>query len=122
MACGVLDGRTLDPTALWHDSLNNCRQLIVHMTTPNPFHVGFTFSAVDDPAAISDAIGALFDVVLIHSAPNDIGVDGWADYAQRCSEIDYRVQATTGFTIVDRTTIPISIFGAGGCVRSVPTW
>ncbi|MFC8615536.1 Swt1 family HEPN domain-containing protein [Micromonospora purpureochromogenes] len=116
-------GRTVDVRRLWYDScLQSVRPLLVHLLADDPMHVAFTFSAADDPEAISNAIGDAFDAVLSVSRrgePDDHYLDRWQD---RARGIDYRVLTESGWNIVDESTVPISNFGAGGQTESSPAW
>jgi len=117
--------RTVDVRQLWNDSaLNTVRPLIVHMLATDPWHVGFAFSAVDDPQAVSDAIGKLFDTVLMVSRSVSVRNEDeyWAQWHRRSRDIDYRVLIGSGWNIVDDSTIPITNFKAGGGVESAPSW
>jgi hypothetical protein len=116
-------GRTIDARTLWHESaLNAVRPLVVHMLSNDPWHVGFTFSGVDDPVAVSDAIGKAFDVVLMVSEAGIIEDEHWDRWRRRARDVNYRVLSGSGWNIVDETTVPISHFGSGGGVESAPDW
>ncbi|MFE5629595.1 Swt1 family HEPN domain-containing protein [Streptomyces sp. NPDC056543] len=119
--------RTLDVAALWNQ-IRGISPLIVHALIPNANAVYFTFSAVDDPLVVSDAIGACFDSVLSSSRWDRRG-DGaefdktefrrWADDV---SSIDYRIMGPSEWSLIDETAVPISIFAAGGGVSVLPSW
>jgi hypothetical protein len=83
---------------------------------------------VDDGAQIADAIGTVFDAVLLASSYRFFSSgleasiqedEAWRDRARR---IDYRVLCRTGWNIVDESTLPITNFGAGGGVQFAPPW
>lgn len=119
----LMHERTVDARALWHDSaLNAARPLLVHLLADSPWHVGFTFSAADDPQAISDAIGRVFDAVLLVSRRGNIDDEQEDRWRRRAHGVDYRVLSGSGWNIVDETTVPISNFNAGGGVQSAPEW
>jgi hypothetical protein len=116
--------RAIDIRSLWYSSyIKSIRPLIVHMLSGHPGQVEFTFSAVDDPRQISDAIEQTLKGVLRASA-----VDRSSDHDERRAEwsrgrdIDFRVLMETGWNIVDVTTLPITNFNAGGSVASAPEW
>jgi len=118
--------RSIDLRSLWNDSaLTAARPLLVHMLSTGPWNVEFTFAAADDPNAVSDAIGDVFDAVLENSRLNsaavdfDMQMDRWA---RRASNVDYRVLINSGWNIVDSMTVPITNFGAGGGVTSPLVW
>ncbi|PBC45341.1 hypothetical protein [Rhodococcus sp. ACPA1] len=115
----LLRRRHIDPVDLW-SALNdrNLRQLLVHITI-DPYQVGFTFSAVDDERAVSDAIGRAFDSTLSVSR-HGRAPDEYEDYQARARSLDFRVQSGTGWTI--GATAPMQTFGAGGSVDVAPTW
>jgi hypothetical protein len=119
----VMRERTTDVRSLWNDSqLDAVKPLLVHLRADNPWHVGFTFSGADDAEAVSDAIGTAFDTVLDSSSPrfiDDAAQDRWHE---RAKLLDYRVHTKSGWNIVDRHTLPISIFSAGSGVDFAPHW
>lgn len=117
--------RTISGAALWRDTgLRLAKPLLVHLLVDSPWHVGFTFSAVDDAEQISDAIGDAFDALLLSTTAGMPTADtSGRDARNRIArELDYRVLVGSGWGIVDETTIPISNFGAGGGVESLPSW
>lgn len=118
-----LRGRMVDAVDLWHDTaLDVVRPLLVHMLVDEPYSVECTFSAVDDPDDISDAIGVVFDALLRASHVDD-GIPGNRDrLVRRLRNVDFRLLHMTGWNIIDETTIPVSNFGAGGGMQSVPNW
>ncbi|MEU5943124.1 hypothetical protein ABZ807_29070 [Micromonospora sp. NPDC047548] len=115
--------RTVDIRRLWHDSgMVSVRPLLIHLLAEDPSHVSFTFSAADDPDAISDAIGDAFDAVLRVSQPGKAEDQYLERWHERTRDTDYRVLSGSGWNIVDESTIPITNFGAGGGIESPPTW
>ncbi|SMO84612.1 hypothetical protein SAMN06273567_105234 [Geodermatophilus aquaeductus] len=115
--------RTIDLRRLWHDSaVADIQPLLVHLLADNPWHVGFTFTAVDDAQAVSDAVGAAFDAVLLCSGVGLRDDDQWTRWRHRASDLDYRVAAAGPWTTIDENTVPVSLFGAGGEVESTPPW
>lgn len=119
-----LRDRSINPADLWAETYaKGIRDLLVHLRVDDPHHAGFTFSAADDAHAVADAIGRSFDAVLEtarHRTRDD--EEGYARFQRRARSLDYRVQSGTGWTIVDETTIPISNFGSGGGVSTLPAW
>lgn len=117
------EGRGIDLAELWqYDMMESVRPLLLHVVSDYPGRVRFTFSAVDDAQQISDAIGKLFDIVLLVSRRFDwerFDMDEWTHTGR---SLDYRVQAGTGWATVDETTLPNSYFGAGGGVPTRPVW
>lgn len=117
------DGRAVDLGHLWHyDMMEAVRPSLLHVLSDYPSRVRFTFSAVDDPQEISDAIGELFDIVLLVSKRIDYEKFDLNEWTRTGRTLDYRVQTATGWTNVDETTLPISTFRSGGGVTLRPTW
>ncbi|MFJ3861044.1 Swt1 family HEPN domain-containing protein [Streptomyces sp. NPDC090085] len=123
-----LRDRILDFRALWNQ-IKGISPIIVHVLASDPHVFKVTFSAVDDPGVISDAIGACFDSVLHCSRPRSqgLGLSGMSEgefrqWGVRTASIDYRVMGPSGWSTVDETTIPISMFASGGGVEILPNW
>jgi hypothetical protein len=118
----------VDVRSLWNE-IRGIRPLVVHMLVSNPRHVQFTYSAVDDSAGTSDALGACFDA-LLYSLRHGSGARGledlhareFSEWRTRTDSIDYRIMSRSGWSIVSEATVPISMFGAGGGVEILPTW
>lgn len=109
-----LRGQEVRPSALWRDSyLNrNARQLLVHMLLDGG-SVAFTFPAVDDSKRVADAIGEAFDAVLLSvRRRREKSERELLESPMRSIHLDPRIEMNSGWTIVDDTTVPISIFGA----------
>jgi hypothetical protein len=115
--------RIIDARTLWHDdALSRVRPLLVHLLADDPSHVEFTFSTVDDPEAISDAIGRILEAVIMVSRAGNVDEAYLDRLRRRARNVDYRVLSATGWNIVDDSTLPISSFGAGRNVESAPPW
>ncbi|MFB7472578.1 hypothetical protein [Kitasatospora sp. NPDC056184] len=110
----IMRGRHLNIPALWRDSYldRHARKLLVHLIVRHASGVSVVFPAVDNSVEISDAIGDVFDAVLANSSTFPPGVSLKGDYLARIPPLDPRVQISTGWTIVDDTTVPITIFAA----------
>lgn len=120
-----LGDRAIDVSQLWHDtSLREVRKLFVHLLSDNLHHVEVTFSCVDDAQEIADAIGRVFDAVLMVSRHRGMGWSPEVDdrFRRLVRGIDYRVEYASAWGTVDDSTIPITLFGAGGGVSSFPEW
>jgi hypothetical protein len=114
----VMRGRPIDARELWYDSyIRHFRDLLVHLVATSPWQIGFTFAAVDDDQEIADAIGDAFDAVLMLSRPVEVSARALALWEKRAATTDHRVIHGTGWNHVDETTLPITIFGAGGGVE-----
>lgn len=103
----------LDLRGLWEDfHMEEHRDLIVFVCANGPATVEVSFAAVDDPVRITDAIGNAFDAVLLHSGYR-ADYFGWdEDWTTRFADLDARVQTESPWSIVDDSTVPISMFGA----------
>ena len=101
----VIGGRDLNVVRLWKEIERSRaqRDLIVHLL----FDIGSvtaTFAAVDDPDAIADAVGHVFDALLTESRPAHPGADleTWGASWTRGAELLPRcVQVNTPLTLVD---------------------
>ena len=102
----------LDLRSLWNDTyLDKHRDLIVYLCATGPSSVEFSFSAVDDPTSIADAIGDVFDGVLTNTG-RYARVEWDEGWAARYSDLDARVQTDSPWSIVDDSTVPITMFRA----------
>lgn len=115
--------RTIDMQTLWRE-LRSVWPSLVHVLSNDPGQVELTFSAVDGGAVIADAIGYAFDALLfsIKRRPFPETDEEWEAWRRRTSTIDYRVLVDSSWSIVDDSTLPISMFGAGGGVQIAPDW
>ncbi|MEK6190732.1 MAG: hypothetical protein AABM41_00245 [Chloroflexota bacterium] len=107
------DGALLAPRAFWSDArldTGHARELIVVVAHSFESTVSVTFSGVDDPDAIADAIGSCFDVVLSQRErhPSDLRRRRWRIDAQG---LDWRVHVDTALVLATEDQ-PFSIFGA----------
>jgi hypothetical protein len=92
--------------------LDDHRDKIVFVCANDPFSIDVSFSAMDDPSSIADAIGNCFDAVLVARSrwqPPERYLHRWSDYN---SDIDPRVQVSTTWSIVDDPSVQVTIFGA----------
>ncbi|MDX3854160.1 Swt1 family HEPN domain-containing protein [Streptomyces sp. AK02-01A] len=109
-----LRGQEVRPSALWRESYldRNARQLLVHMLLDHGT-VAFTFPAVDDGNRVADAIGDAFDAVLLNVRPRRGSTEReLSESPMRSIHLDPRIQKDSGWTTVDDSTVPISLFGA----------
>lgn len=102
----------IDIQRLWTDYPLNRVSHLVMLSSNTPSHLGISFSAVDDPGEVADAIGFCFDGILT-------SLDRSGDYDRQEARLkglrqhlDSRVQIQSPWSIVDSSTVPISIFGA----------
>lgn len=110
-------GRDLNVATLWPhlERHRNVRDLLVHLLV-DPGTITATFSAVDDPAQIADAIGSIFDEILVNSRPH-VSADSADEWTNRwlhgVQTLPLRVQAMSPLTLVDPARAgAFSIFGA----------
>jgi hypothetical protein len=115
--------RHVDVSDFWHaDSFAVARQLALHLVADDPSHISLTFAAADDDQAVADAIGAALETFLSVSRHGYLEEDKQRRWRRRALTTDYRVIHATGWNIVDESTIPISVFGAGGGVTAAIRW
>lgn len=104
-ATWIVGGRDISITELWshlnrHKSVGD---LLVHLVV-DPGTITATFSAVDDPADIADAIGNIFDEICMNSRPH-IPTQSAEDWSSRwlngIETLPLRVQAMSPLTLVD---------------------
>jgi hypothetical protein len=114
--------RMVDPAVLWRELDDpKFRDLLVHLAIIDPYHVEFTFAAVDDGQSVSNAIGYAMETMLVCSRIRDIHQVDYDAVYRRAADIDYRVLSKSGWNTVNDGTVPITIFAAGGGVSAVPS-
>jgi hypothetical protein len=112
-----MGGRDTTPSALWSRlaSKPSLVDLIVHVIPSWPGQYLVTFAAVDDPRAIADAIGNVFDALLTESHPSHSGMDEIEEESQRwrdqADQLPRKVQVDTPLALYDETH-PFPIFSA----------
>jgi hypothetical protein len=112
--------RELDLRGFWDDwHAETHREHFVLACASSPSDIEVSFSAVDDPTRVADAIGGCFDAVLRNLQPrSDLHLDleeivrQNARWIGRYGSIDARLQPGGLWSIVDDSTTPISIFAA----------
>ncbi|MEE9416051.1 MAG: hypothetical protein V3V01_12275 [Acidimicrobiales bacterium] len=109
----------MDLRGFWKDHTDSGFELqVVYLTATDPFYVEFSFSAVDDPEKLSDEVGRIFDRIITNRDHNWLDTDLESamrrndQWKRAHQDLDARVQVATGWSIVDRTTTPITLFGA----------
>lgn len=109
----IISEGVVDLSRFWEDGyLDSARDFIVYVCSASPGDLAVSFSAVDDPARISDAIGNCFDGLLVcHSHMADFE-ELYETWSQRYADLDPRVQVGTDWSILDETTTPVTIFRA----------
>ena len=106
--------RWLDLSKFWNaDYSPEQRDAILLVCASGPSDIEVSFSALEDPRVIADAIGACFDTVLMllrrGVGPFHVDYQAWT---REYSNLDPRIQAGGPWAIVDASTFPISLFGA----------
>jgi hypothetical protein len=119
----LMRNRVVDVSDFWHArSFAIARSLIVHLLADDPSQISLTFAAADDDKAIADAIGDALETLLTVSRNGRLKEGEEQRWQRRALRTDYRIIHATGWNIVDETTIPISMFGAGGGVTAAISW
>lgn len=74
----VIGSRELELARFWKSLQKSTQDLCLHVLL-GPFSVTATFAAVEDPAAVSEAIAAVFESTIQNSRPmrNEEGSDDW---------------------------------------------
>ncbi|MGC5015131.1 Swt1 family HEPN domain-containing protein [Streptosporangium sp. DT93] len=98
----------------WHIQGSRAQDHIVFACFDGPSNVDLSFSALDDPVVVADAIGECFDALLTatrFSWAFDLrdSPDSWHQYS---ASLDPRV-LTVGPWLVDKSMQPITLFSAG---------
>jgi len=106
-------GRPLDLGRFWNDhALNAHRDLVLFVCSTGSNSLEVSFSALEDPHAIADAIGACFDAALSCLRRGPRPDETYEHWVQLNSNLDPRVQAGGPWSIVDDSTTPITLFSA----------
>jgi hypothetical protein len=92
--------------------LPSYRDTILLVCASGPWEVEVSFSAIEDAAAVADAIGSCLDGVLTRLRPRSSGEWDYLSWSRKFLNLDPRVQAGGPWAIVDSSTTPISLFGA----------
>jgi hypothetical protein len=82
---------------------------ILMLCADTPSSIEVSFSAMEDPETIADAINECFHAALRHTGSR---VDDFTEWEKRYAEIDPRVQVTTPWTIIDTSMQGVSVFNA----------
>jgi Swt1-like HEPN len=115
----ILHSDGIEPENLWNDHYLTkpaTRDRLVLLCMDTPHVVNASFATVDDPKAISDAIGDCFDAVINASRmswePGSLA-DGLDRWRERAAQLDPRVQTSTSWALADEPGTPVSLFQAG---------
>jgi hypothetical protein len=103
----------VDLRKFWEDRyLKRHRDLIVFVCASGPNSIEVSFSAVDNPELVADAIGSCFDSLLYYQNRGTTPEGLWETWAKQYSDLDPRVQVDSVWPIVDDSTVPVSMFDA----------
>lgn len=108
----------VEPTRLWIDisRSGDVAERLVHLLVESA-SVTATFSALDEPAAVADAIGFLFDAIIRTGhrgryLPEDVG-DRYAELQAEVERLPAHVQMTSALSLMDPfNPDAFTIFGA----------
>lgn len=111
----TLGARDLDPRTFWLKLPPEPKRLLVHALMAFTGSLTVTFAAVDDPDTVSDAIGAIFDTVLMHSRRSDLsaGLDDneYERWRSLGDELPTRMQLASALSLFDAHQ-PFAVFAA----------
>jgi hypothetical protein len=103
----------VDLRSFWEDGyLSRHRDLIVFVCASGPSKVEVSFSAVDDPESVADAIGDCFNALLYNKRRGTAPPRLWERWAEWYDDLDLRVQVNSPWPVIDDSTVPVSMFGA----------
>lgn len=102
----ILGSEEIWPSDLWKELNKGVRELLVHLLIDGSA-VTATFAAVDDPDEVADAIGLLFDAIIIASRPfKALDPQGpakdWFDFLRSDAEaLPAKVQSGSALALFD---------------------
>lgn len=106
-------GKQLNLRSFWEDyALNDFRDLLLLVCAPSPYSIEISFSFLEDAPAIANAIGVIFDLIILHQLRSYLPHDALKKWNEINSDLDPRVHTSSIWSIVSDDTTPISIFGA----------
>jgi hypothetical protein len=116
--------RSIDFERLWLDgSFAEAKKLLALLEADDPYSCHMAFSSADDPQQISDSIGGAFEAILSAGRRGGRSQDSYGiNWQRRMRGIGYRVTSGSMWTIVDESTVPVSLFGTGASTRQAPDW
>ncbi len=93
--------RSLDLGNFWNDAgLDPCRESILFVCANSSSSVEVSFSSMENPTEVADAIGCCFDAVIRNQRRYRNSNDDYATWTRSCADLDPRVQA--GGSLVNR--------------------
>jgi hypothetical protein len=103
-------GSGFDLIRFWSD-IKPYAEHIFLVCADSPSSLSVSFSAMDDPAIVADAIGHCFDSA-ISSIGRDFDRDTLQTWQSRYADLDPRVHLATPWAMVDESMRGVSIFSA----------
>jgi hypothetical protein len=115
----IVTGPELRPVRLWNEIANvrSVERPLIHLILDSS-HVSATFSALEEPTVVADAIGRIFDAILVTSDPyRTVDIENLeasrAQWRRGTERLPTRVQIDTPLTLTDFfDEFDFSIFGA----------
>lgn len=104
-------GRPFDLRRFWSD-LGSVQPEVLLVCADTASSLEVSFSAVDDPVAIADAIGTCFDAALGSLGHGTGTSEGHLEWCQRYADVDPRVHAGTLWASVDSSMTGVTLFDA----------
>lgn len=105
----------IDLRDLWSALSDDLKSQLIFVCSPSPAEVEISLPAIDNAQSTADAIERYFDyVILSRGRSMDTAAvsalwDSWVEFNDR---LDPRVAVDSPWSIVDDSTIPITMFGA----------
>ncbi|MEQ8834331.1 MAG: hypothetical protein RIB67_07775 [Miltoncostaeaceae bacterium] len=95
-----------------HGAVKALLDQTVFVVIESPWSLAITFPAVDSPAAVADAIGALFDALIdATTLPHQRSWKPDAEWPPDTSGLDLRFQVGTALSVYDASMGDVSLFG-----------
>lgn len=111
----LVAGRELNVARLWREITEQAfdQGLLIHLLFELG-HVTATFSALDGPEVVADAIGNVFDAILMSTVPfKRTDPDRWLERSLRGAELlPRKVRVDGPLVVIDPLQEPLSIFAA----------
>lgn len=106
-------GRPFELHGFWRD-IRPYHDVILMLCTDSPSCIEMSFSAIDDPQIIADAIGRCFDAAIRNRAFGPALTDElqWQQWRERYAELDPRVQISTPWSSIEESMQRVSVFSA----------
>lgn len=102
----ILESEEIWPSDLWEELSEGVRELLVHLLIDGGA-VTATFAAVDDPNAVADAIGHVFDAIIVASRrfkplePQEPGKDRFDVLRSDAEALPAKVQSGSALALFD---------------------